>query len=70
MPKKDSRMAGWKEYFDKVLIHADHADPSRQDMLEGQDSFQGRRNVSTTLPSEKGGGRSSDVVQWRRADGA
>lgn len=53
-----------------MLIPADHADPSSPGMLEGQGSFQGRSDVSTMLPAEKGGRRSTDVDQKMRADGA
>lgn len=70
MPKKSQQNGRKKEHFDKVLIPADHADPSSPDSMEGWGCFQARRNVSTTLPAEKGDRRNSDLVQKRRADGA
>lgn len=66
----EEKPAGQQEHFDKVIIPTDHADLSGTGMLEGQGSFQGRKDVSTTLPAEKGSRRSTDVYQKRRADGA
>lgn len=61
---------GYKEHFDKVLIPAVHTDSKSGGMLERQDSFQGRREESTTVPAEKGGRRNVGVDQKRRVDGA
>lgn len=66
----EEKPAGQKEHFDKVLIPADHTGSNSPGMLEGQDSFQGRREESTTMPAEKGGRRNVDVDQKRRVDGA
>lgn len=70
MPKTSQQNGRKKEHFDKVLIPADHADSSIPDTMVGWGIFQARRKASTTLPAEKGGRRSNDLVQKRRADGA
>lgn len=62
--------AGQKEHFDKVLIPSDRSDPNSPGILEGQDRFQGRRDVSAMLPADKRGRRCTDVDRKGRMDGA
>lgn len=53
-----------------MLIPCDSTDPNSPGFLERLDRFQGRREESTMVPTEKGGGRNVDLDQKRRVDGA